>query len=150
MKLYLAGFDVFRPDAKNYGKKLKNICAAHGVTGLYPLDNEADSADDIFKGNLALIDECDALLANLNDFRGRDVDSGTAFEVGYAFARGKQIFGYLSDDRPLREKLGEKDAEGFSVENFQLPVNLMIACCTKIVQGGFTDGLKVCLLSYHR
>jgi nucleoside 2-deoxyribosyltransferase len=30
---------------------------------------------------------------------GPDVDSGTAAEIGYAFAKGKQIVGYRSDVR---------------------------------------------------
>src|SRR5215468_11498401 len=42
------------------------------------------------------IDECNAVLAVLD---GPDVDSGTAAEIGYAFARGKPILGYRGDFR---------------------------------------------------
>jgi nucleoside 2-deoxyribosyltransferase len=42
------------------------------------------------------IDKCDAVLAVLD---GTDVDSGTASEVGYAFARQKPILGYRGDFR---------------------------------------------------
>ncbi|KPW90352.1 hypothetical protein ALP58_200137 [Pseudomonas savastanoi] len=38
--VYLAGFDVFRPDAVEYGRYLKALCSAHGLEGLYPFDNE--------------------------------------------------------------------------------------------------------------
>ena len=145
MKLYLAGYDVFRKDAKQYGEKLKKLCKQYGAIGLYPLDNEGDNAEDIFKGNLHLLEQCDAVIANLNFFRGDDMDSGTAFEIGYAFARGKRIWGYLQDARPLKEKLGKCDCNGFMVENFQLPLNLMIACSAQIVEGDFLTCLSQCI-----
>lgn len=46
--------------------------------------------------NRLAIDGCDLVLAILD---GVDVDSGTASEIGYAFARGKPIMGYRSDFR---------------------------------------------------
>jgi nucleoside 2-deoxyribosyltransferase len=46
--------------------------------------------------NAAALDECDAVLAILD---GTDVDSGTAAEIGYAFAKGKPILGYRGDFR---------------------------------------------------
>src|SRR5215475_516791 len=48
----------------------------------------------IARTNHAAIDRCDALVAVLD---GADVDSGTAAEIGYAFARGKPIIGYRGD-----------------------------------------------------
>ncbi|MBV9560335.1 MAG: nucleoside 2-deoxyribosyltransferase, partial [Bradyrhizobium sp.] len=39
MKIYLAGPDVFLPDAIEIGRRKVEICARHGLTGLYPLDN---------------------------------------------------------------------------------------------------------------
>ena len=46
--------------------------------------------------NRAAIDDAHAVVAVLD---GVDVDSGTAAEVGYAFARGKRIVGYRGDFR---------------------------------------------------
>ena len=46
--------------------------------------------------NRALIDACDLVFAVLD---GPDVDSGTAAEIGYAFAQGKPILGYRGDLR---------------------------------------------------
>jgi nucleoside 2-deoxyribosyltransferase len=51
---------------------------------------------EIARTNHAAIDHCDALVAVLD---GADVDSGTAAEIGYAFARGKPIIGYRGDVR---------------------------------------------------
>lgn len=147
-KIYIAGFDVFRADAAEAGAYLKALCGRYGYEGLYPLDKEADDAGAIFAGNLRLIERCDILIANLNNFRGLEPDSGTAFELGYAYARGKQILGYLEDTRPLLEKLSSqekypgRDDWGYSVEDFGLPVNLMLGCAAEIVQGGFEDCLQ--------
>src|SRR5437773_2082923 len=46
--------------------------------------------------NRAAIDRADGVVAVLD---GVDVDSGTAAEIGYAFARGKLIVGYRGDFR---------------------------------------------------
>ena len=58
---------------------------------------------EIGKGNVAAIDLSDAVLAILD---GVDVDSGTASEIGYAFARGKRIVGYRGDFRSAAENEG--------------------------------------------
>jgi nucleoside 2-deoxyribosyltransferase len=46
--------------------------------------------------NQRLIDDSDMVFAVLD---GTDVDSGTAAEIGYAFAKGKPILGYRGDFR---------------------------------------------------
>jgi nucleoside 2-deoxyribosyltransferase len=51
---------------------------------------------EIGGNNRAAIDRCDMVLAVLD---GVDVDSGTAAEIGYAFAKGKPILGYRGDFR---------------------------------------------------
>jgi nucleoside 2-deoxyribosyltransferase len=53
--------------------------------------------------NRRAIDACDALLAILD---GQDVDSGTAAEIGYAFAKGKPIVGYRGDFRLAADNIG--------------------------------------------
>ena len=44
MKIYLAGPDVFLPDAVEIGRRKVELCTRHGLTGLYPLDNAIDPA----------------------------------------------------------------------------------------------------------
>ena len=51
---------------------------------------------EIAARNCAAIDGAHGVVAVLD---GPDVDSGTASEIGYAFARGKLIVGYRGDDR---------------------------------------------------
>ena len=70
------------------GRRKVEICAHHGLTGLYPLDNAVDlPASDaslrIFRGNEAMMDEADAIIANLTPFRGPGADAGTVYELGY-------------------------------------------------------------------
>jgi nucleoside 2-deoxyribosyltransferase len=150
LTIYLAGFDVFLPDALAQGERLKALCARHGHTGLYPLDHALPpglggvaAARWIYQANCALIRRADVVLANLNDFRGHEPDSGTAFEVGYAAALGKPVVGYLDDDRPLRAQLGgSHDAQGLLVEDFGLPRNLMLAGAATLVRGDAWAGLQ--------
>jgi nucleoside 2-deoxyribosyltransferase len=51
---------------------------------------------EIGRKNQLAIDACDAMFAVLD---GTDVDSGTAAEIGYGFAKGKPILGYRGDFR---------------------------------------------------
>ena len=83
-----------------------DICARHGLIGLYPLDNAVDlSAADaslaIFKANEAMIDAADAIIANLTPFRGAGADPGTVYELGYMAGRGKLCLGYSNDPAGL-------------------------------------------------
>ena len=91
MKIYLAGPDVFLPDAIEIGRRKAAICVRHGLIGLYPLDNSvdltaADASLAIFKGNEAMMDAADAIIANLTPFRGPSADAGTVYELGYMAA----------------------------------------------------------------
>jgi nucleoside 2-deoxyribosyltransferase len=54
--VYLAGPDVFLPDAFEIGRRKIDLCMRHGLSGLYPLDNAIDPAAEgaslrIFRGN---------------------------------------------------------------------------------------------------
>jgi len=142
MKIYLAGPDVFLPDAVEIGRRKAAICARHGLTGLYPLDNAidiaaADASLAIFKGNEAMMDSADAIIANLTPFRGPSADAGTVYELGYMAGRGKLCLGYSNDPSTYAERVrkftdvssGDRrlvDAQGLTVEDFGLSDNLMM------------------------
>ena len=101
MKIYLAGPDVFLPDAVEIGRRKVEI-AAHGVTGLYPLDNRVDLAApdaslQIFRANEAMMAVADTIIANLTPFRGPGADPGTVYELGDMAARGKFCLAYSND-----------------------------------------------------
>ncbi len=135
--VYLAGFDVFRRDALARGQYLQALCADQGLEGLSLFDNdlsaglEGAAARYICTLNIEMIRRSDAVLANLNVFRGQEPDAGTAFEVGLAVALGKPVWAYFDLDRSLRQQVSHDvqgyDAQGGAVEDFNLPRNLMLA-----------------------
>lgn len=141
MRVYLAGPDIFRPDADTWAAAARELLAAHGLQALIPIDGDQVSADGIYRANLEMIGSADIVLANLNAFRGVEPDSGTCFEVGYAVALGKTVIGYLADGRPHKDKVGHAGgaqplaADGLRVEDFDLPLNLMLAVSCRLVVG---------------
>ena len=85
--IYLAGPDVFLPDARDVGRRKVDLCARHGLTGLYPLDNTInlaanDASLQIFRGNEAMMNQADAIIANLTPFRGPRADAGAEQRAG--------------------------------------------------------------------
>ncbi len=149
MKLYLAGPDVFRPDAAVWAEKVRELCHGAGHEALLPMDAGHATAVAIYRNNLRLLGEADAVLANLNPFRGAEPDSGTCVEIGIALAQGKAVIGYADDLRPLRERLRAapgsdgrcRDGTGTAVEDFGLPFNLMLAVPLQLVRGGIDAAL---------
>jgi nucleoside 2-deoxyribosyltransferase len=163
MKIYLAGPEVFFPDPHKEGQRLKDICAQYGFEGVFPLDGDLDIdgledweiAEAIFDANIQKIDGCSAVIANMTPFRGPGMDAGTAFEIGYAYAEGKMIIGWSSDDRDYIERVREyfdgkvekadrwRDPQGLEVEDFGQPDNLMMASAVLDVVSDFETALKL-------
>lgn len=157
-KVYIAGPDVFEKNSIEIGKYYSQLSLKYGFEGLYPLDNFIDFnqekhkiASDIFLANKKLIDRCDIVIANLNSFRGMEADSGTVWECGYAYAKGKKVYAYIDSKRDYKEQfltLKEEndiyyDEMDRVVEDFNHPLNLMIACSVlEIFEGSFEDVLK--------
>ena len=146
-KIYLAGFDVFCPDAIERGAAMKQLCEEYGFEGLFPLDNVCSTPEEIFMSNTAMIRSCDIVAANMNCFRGFEPDSGTAFELGFAYSLGKQLYCYMNDTRPMADKLGLVDKKGMYVENFGMPLNLMLSVPSIIVRGDLKDCLDYIAIS---
>jgi nucleoside 2-deoxyribosyltransferase len=142
MKVYLAGPDVFLPDAVDIGRRKAELCTRHGLTGLYPLETTIDRAARdaslrIFRGNETMMIEADAIIANLTPFRGPGADAGTVYELGYMAGRGKLCLGYSNDPSSYADRVREftgvnshdgrlVDALGLTVEDFGLTDNLMM------------------------
>jgi nucleoside 2-deoxyribosyltransferase len=161
--VYLAGPDVFRPDAQACYERMERQCEALGLVGLRPSDGgQAAGADGaalaqrIYEGNVALIRRSDAVVANLQPFRGLiEPDSGTVFELGVAVALGKPVAGYLPlpeisyADRvrrhfPTRLDAGGTewdDTHGLWIEGFGEPLNLMLSRSTSLF-GSFEQAIR--------
>lgn len=159
-KIYIAGPDVFELNAKEIGIEYKKICKKYGFEGLYPLDNEInfttkqETAKVIFEQNVKLINQADIIVANLNNFRGKEPDSGTIWECGYATALGKDVYAYMNNTNSYIQRFNENekklnkniitDADDKVIEDFDLPLNLMLGCSIKkIIEGSFEEVLKI-------
>lgn len=146
MKVYLAGPEVFLPDAAAIAAQKKQLCAQHGMEGVFPTDPRPDTDATlerwyaIYLGNEADLRGCDALVANLTPFRGPSADPGTVYELGFVRALGRPVLGYTNDstdftDRTLHSLGGQPtrnaagrlvDGAGMAIEEHGLADNLMI------------------------
>src|ERR1700742_4330076 len=172
MKIYLAGPDVFLPDGLTIGRRKIDICRSHGMVGLFPLDNAidlavADASRQIFKANEAMMDQADAIIANLTPFRGPGADAGTVYELGYMAGRGKLCLGYSNDPTIYADRVARADrvthlsdgrqidSEGLTVEDFGLPDNLMMIHaldlhgCSLVTPGQMPDDIWHDLASFE-
>jgi nucleoside 2-deoxyribosyltransferase len=148
-RVYLAGPDVFFPNAEEWARRKKATCERHGLTGVSPLDGLPDEPSawgtlplwrKIAMRNEAHIRSCQAVIANLTPFRGPSADVGTVYEVGFARALGLKLFGYatttemflprtlaaLGDHKQQQPDGSWRDGDGLLVEQFGLFDNLMI------------------------
>jgi len=101
MKIYLAG-PLFTEGERSFCVLLKQRLERLGFEVLWPWElteqNGCSSLlnQTIFRTNVLAIESADFLVAILD---GSDVDSGTAWELGYAHSKGKKIFGIRTDFR---------------------------------------------------
>ena len=97
--VYVAG-PLFDEGERWFMEQLDGLIASCGFRTFLPhRDNPPKTADnvvEIYRNNCTGIDDADLVVANLN---GVTTDDGTAWEVGYAFARNKPIVGFHSDWR---------------------------------------------------
>jgi len=104
---YMAG-PLFDEGERHWIEKMDELARNSGLRTFLPhrdspLKTE-HNAREIYLNNKATIDVCALVIANLN---GITTDDGTAWELGYAFAKGKYSIGYFSDWR-CRFPHGEK------------------------------------------
>jgi nucleoside 2-deoxyribosyltransferase len=106
MKVFIAG-PLFSQAEREFNVRVEEELRKHGFETFLPqrdvgrldelLAKEGELAyRTIFNQDLKGLEQADAVVAILD---GPDADSGTAFEVGYAFARGKPVIGLKTDMR---------------------------------------------------
>lgn len=159
--IYIAGFECFMPNGDQLAKRAVELCDEYGFEGLSPVignstGEEIDfskgkkaAARQIFFNNINYINQCDLVIANLNNFRGWEPDGGTCFELGYAYSQGKKLYAFMDDTRPCYEKyIGIihkdgpfwRDDKGAFFESGSC--NLMMSAPAQIVEGDFERALK--------
>lgn len=175
-RIYLAGPEVFLPNAMEIGRQKQEICTAVGLEGVFPLDTQLDlaglpkteQARRIALGNEGLMRSCDAIVANLTPFRGVSMDSGTGFEVGFMRALGRPVFGYTNagaadyasrarEWRKLQRLAFDCDRPDQEIEDFGLAENLMIAVAVSETAGqvevtgdGGSDAVMAEMVAFRR
>lgn len=147
-RVYLAGPEVFLPDARALGRAKKALCEAVGLIGIFPLDGDVDLAGlsprdrgrAIYRADVDMMKRCDLIIANLTPFRGPSADVGTAFELGYMTALGRPAFAYSNCAKPFAARLSALDPAGphmradgqladardIAIEDFDMADNLML------------------------
>lgn len=106
MKLYLAG-PLFTAAELRFNADLARNLRQRGYEVFLPQEQEqrGASARDVFMRDVAGIDWADALVGNMD---GPDPDSGTCWEVGYAY-RKKPIVLFRTDIRQMTPPFGPYD-----------------------------------------
>lgn len=103
-KIYLAA-PLFSKAECDFNSNLRNELTDAGYKVFLPQEDsnnikekKEDRQNIIFSKNLTGIDNSDIMIAVLD---GSDVDSGTAWEIGFAFAKGKSVLGLRTDFRTM-------------------------------------------------
>ena len=101
--VYLAA-PLFSEAECDFNRKLRDELTSAGFNVFLPQEDSNNIKDNkdrqkiIFNKNLGGIEISDIIVAVID---GADVDSGTAWEIGFAFARGKTVVGLRTDFRSL-------------------------------------------------
>ncbi|ADE37146.1 nucleoside 2-deoxyribosyltransferase [Methanohalophilus mahii] len=105
-KIYLAG-PLFSEAEKNFNEQLTQRIEGAGYDVFLPQRDSTDTESmrkkqdsaELFRKNSEAIDRADLIIAILDG--GSDVDSGTAWEIGYAYAKTIPVIGLRTDFRTL-------------------------------------------------
>jgi nucleoside 2-deoxyribosyltransferase len=101
--VYLAA-PLFSEAERDFNSKLRDKIKNAGFKVFLPQEDSNNVRDEknrqqiIFNKNVDAIESSDIIVAVID---GTDADSGTAWEIGYAFAKGKPTIGLRTDFRTL-------------------------------------------------
>ncbi len=155
--IYLSGFERYEADGAAAYERMKRICRSYGYEAVSPLDQapgvdkiDTDNpyvwAANVFDNYQEQVRNCDIIIANLNDYRGYEINNDVGFECGMGFQLGKRLYGYMDHTDKLINRIphlgaeeGYRDQTGSNVEDFDYPANLMFACSMKIFEGAFEE-----------
>lgn len=121
--VYLAA-PLFSEAERDFNRKLRDEIKKAGFNVFLPQEDsnnikeEKNRQEIIFNKNMEAIESSDMVVAVID---GTDVDSGTSWEIGYAFAKGKPVLGLRTDFRTL-------GAEG----TVNLMIERSVVLCTSI------------------
>ena len=136
---YLAGPDLFLPDAHAHAARKIAIAGRHGIEALAPLDAPPPECrpgealwQAIFRQDVGMMEASDIMIAHLTPFRGASADAGTLVELGWFLGRRRPCFGYSNTPTPFSARSRRQIATlpdpvtDVAVEDFGLGDNLMV------------------------
>ena len=96
-RIYLAG-PLFSAAEQEFNRNLRDSLVEAGFQVDLPQESTAGlpALEDIYQRCIQGVEHSDLVLAGVD---GADADSGTAYEMGYARARGKPILAFRTDFR---------------------------------------------------
>jgi len=146
-KLYIAGPEVFLPNARQQMDRKAALVRQYGFEPLCPGDLDIPKQSTkkglglaISRVNEGMMNDADAIVANLTPFRGEWADVGTVFELGYMCAKGKLVAAYSNSADDHYQRLlryydnqitvgadgHKRGSDGLSLEDFDMADNLML------------------------
>jgi len=146
-RVYIAGPEVFLPDAIEIGRRKKALCADYGFIGLFPADSEVKVArtgerldHEIYRANVEMVRRAHIGICNLTPYRGVSADAGTVFELGMLVGLNKRVFGYSHKVEDLLTRVEafravvkgsplDESRYQMRIEEFENVDNLMIDSC---------------------
>jgi len=110
MKAYIAG-PLCLKEEREFLIKIDDICKKLKIKTFLPhrdcgLWKEGVDFKKIAEGDIKGFEECDLVIANLNGF---NVGAGTAWEMGYAYAKEIPVIA-IKTDRKIKESIEEISA----------------------------------------
>ncbi|KPF42290.1 nucleoside 2-deoxyribosyltransferase [Rhizobium sp. AAP43] len=147
LKLYLAGPEVFLPDARAILDAKAALTRTYGFEPICPGDLVIPPAPTKhqFGLNISEVDEgfmnaADGVIANLTPFRGIAADPGTVFELGYMCGAGKRVacytnvaashydrsVGFYNGKVHIADDGRKRAPDGTMLEDFEMIENLML------------------------
>ena len=157
--IYIAGPMCFYEDGYPGWYVMRDRARVKGFDVTMPSDTQLEmdprdlrkNGDAIFDNCVRCMDASTAILCNLEFYRGADVDGGSIYEVGMAYARGAHCYGYTRDKRPMAWKYQNGvlrdgvlyDQKGRPLPYSHLPFSPNVVGSMKIVEGDFDDCLQV-------
>lgn len=151
--IYLAGAEVFDPDAEAIAGMMKHTLHGKGMKGAFPSDTRLPPGYTgrsagiwIRDSNMRTIRSSAGVIASMKRFRGPSMDVGTAYEMGVAAALEIPVVGWISGERgDYASRISHSvnadgqriDEDGMFVEDFGLEDNLMMACGVHSIENSF-------------
>jgi nucleoside 2-deoxyribosyltransferase len=147
MKVYLAGPEVFLPNAREQLDRKIALTRAAGLVPVSPGDlaipetpTRRERALSISAIDEQLMNSADAIIANLTPFRGIAADTGTVYELGFMCGQGKLAFAYSNIAADHFSRTSDfyggnvapgadghlRGPDGMLLEDFDMAENLML------------------------